>query len=286
MNLFGGGSKLRRRLRILFEHGYLSRTRCRQSITSWGGSSEIVHCLGKRGSKLLALHTPLPFGRLDWLQRHSKNESIEHGLMISEFLTALELSCRNHESITFIPPFHSKELILGHPKHVAWNVQTHDFRPLQSIGIVPDEVFGLRYGDNDPVFFFFEADRGTVPITSRNMFRTSMVKKLIGYHATKETGILQAKWNLPYFKVLILTSSQERLRNLQETNYRFNTGRGSGLFLFMDQNTFRNSDDFLTTTWQSGYDNEIVRLDDLSHSLSLPDASRKNQSLSLPLQWN
>jgi hypothetical protein len=245
-----------------------------------------VHRLGSRGAKLLATHTPLPYGRLDWLQRHSKNETVEHGLMISEFLTHVELACENHESITYIPPFQSKERILGIPKHLAWHVQTNDFGLLRSIGIVPDEVFGLQYENNEPVFFFFEADRGTVPITSRNMFRTSMAKKLIGYNATKESGILQNKWNLPYFKVLILTSSPARLKNLVDINCRFNDGKGSGLFHFLDQESFRNSKDILTTVWTSGYNNEGVCLDDLNHSWSRPPFKRSNQSPPLPLQWN
>ena len=287
LNLFGGGSKIRRRLRLLFEHGYLSRTRCKQSIGSWGGSKEIVHCIGKRGVKLLATHSPLPYGRLDWLQRHSKNESVEHGLMISEFITDIELSCANNESMTFIPPFHCKEIIMGKPKHIRWSVQTSEYgAPPRSIGIVPDEVFGIQYGSREPIFFFFEADRGTVPITSRNVFRTSMAKKLIGYHATKETGILQTKWNLSYFKVLILTSSPDRLQNLLEVNHRFNSGSGSGLFLFMDLDTFHNSNNLLTVTWNSGYHNEGIRLDNLNHSLFLPNSKRKNQFPPLPLQWN
>ena len=284
LQLFGGGSKIRRRLKLMFDAGYLGRTYCNSSRNTRGGSSQIVYYLDSEGAKLLAARGTLSYGRLDWLQRHAKNESVEHGLMISEFLTKLELSCQPHEDIHFIPPFEAKSRILGKPKHLSWNVQAEFKSAVQKIGIVPDEVFGLQLQNQEPIFFFFEADRGTVPISTRNMFRTSMAKKLVGYHATMETGLLRDKWQLPFFKVITLTSSQKRLKNLLDINRQFNEGRGSGLFLFLDQESFRISEDLLNTKFESGFNHEAIRLDDLSHSWSCPD--RTNPSPPLPLQWN
>lgn len=282
--LFGGGSKIPRRLRLLFETGYLVRFKCPSPRRGLGGSSEIVHGLGKKGAKLLAARGTLEFGRLDWLQRHSKNESIEHALMISSFLTELELSCRNYEHIRFISPFEAKGIILGQPKHLAWKIQTSFKGTTHNIGIVPDEVFGLQMERQEPIYFFFEADRGTVPISSRNMFRTSMAKKLVGYQATMESRLLRDKWDLPFFKVITLTSSRKRMEHLLKVANQFNHGRGSGLFLFVDQESFSNSDDILMTEFVSGFNHEGVRLDGLNHSWSR--SNRTKQSSPLPLQWN
>jgi hypothetical protein len=84
--------------------------------------------------------------------------------------------------------------------------------------------------------------------------------------------------------VITLTSSRKRMEHLLEVTNKFNHGSGSGLFLFMDQESFSRSDDMLTTQFVSGFNHEGVRLDDLKHSWSR--SNRTKQSSPLPLQWN
>ena len=94
--LIGGSpQQLLRRLKLLYHHGYLERPRAQLDYYQQGGSQAMVYGLGKKGGALLKDDFDLPFPDLNWSE---KNRAIgrlflEHALLISDVMVALEVGC-------------------------------------------------------------------------------------------------------------------------------------------------------------------------------------------------
>ena len=243
--------KISKRLRRLFDHGYLERRMMHL---------ETVHLLGKRGAKYLCEHDAIPYSRLDWLQRHEGNESLEHATGIAEFMIQAETSAKKHRDIDFIDSLPLKIETFGKPKSFVWNVRLHYEGKSMRVTIIPDEAFALVNRSNtshQKQTFFFEFDRGTVPITSRNFARSSNFKKLIAYQETWRQKTL-SKY-VDNFRIIFLTTNATRVGNLIDASQVVNAGRGSGLFLFTDLQTFREHDDLFALPFLDGR-GEVVYL--------------------------
>src|SRR5882757_3056758 len=92
--LRGSCQQLLRRLQLLYHHGYLERPRAQLEYYHRSGSSPIVYGLGSKGVKIVR---PLPGkAKVRWGE---KNRSVgrmflEHALLVSDTLIALDLACR------------------------------------------------------------------------------------------------------------------------------------------------------------------------------------------------
>ncbi len=118
----------------------------------------------------------------------------------------------------------------------------------------PDRVFGLHF-EGEPekrqrAFFFLEADRGTMPVMRKGLVQTSFLRKLLAYQKTWRQGFHRAHLGIPNFRVLTVTTSQERVGHLVEA-CRSLPGNGSQLFLFTDQESLGRQD-ILTHKWENG----------------------------------
>jgi hypothetical protein len=141
-----------------------------------------------------------------------------------------------------------------------WRVEVQEGGTLHHLGVEPDRVFGLRF-ENEPerrrnAYFFLEADRGTMPVTRKGLGQTSFRRKLLGYRETWRQGLHQTHFGIPNFRVLTVTTSEERVRHLVE-ECEF-LGGGTRLFAFADQRSLR-SGDILAHEWVNGL-GEIVHL--------------------------
>jgi len=259
-----------RRLQLLYHHGYLERPRAQLDYYHQGGSRPIVYGLGKKGAALLKQELGDAFRDVRWGE---KNRSVgriflEHALLVSEVMVAVELACREHGGIRFI----SKEelLIPGEASRpLRWRVNVNSQLKL---GVVPDGVFALEFtgpaGKPDRAFFFLEADRGTMPVVRRSLSQTSFHRKLLAYEATWSQSIHQTRFGFNRFRVLTVTKSAVRLKALVEACSRLKSGRG--LFLFAEQISLRNPSTLLSPVWRATTQTEPVSL--LPESL-LPDAA-------------
>lgn len=240
-----------RRLRLLYHHGYLERPRAQIDYFHTGGSREIVYGLGNKGGRLLK---DMGFARrpLSWGE---KNRAIgrfflEHALLVSDVLVAIELSCRKTPNVRFIP---GEELLQGTKdgKRLAWSVQIQGNRQL---GIVPDGLFAIeRTGpdrETERAYFFLEADRGTMPIVRKNLSQTSFFRKLLAYEATWSQGIHRTHFGFHRFRVLTVTKSQARRDALVQACQQLKGGHG--LFLFSDQASYCSAPNVFEITWKSG----------------------------------
>jgi hypothetical protein len=155
--------QLLRRLHLLYHHGYLERPRAQLDYYHQGGSRPIVYGLGSKGAATLKQELGKSFRQLRW---GGKNGSVgriflEHALLISDVMVAIELACRQAGIRLLIDEkLPLQNAIRGKRQPWKWYVKVTSRLKL---GIVPDRVFALEFPDRSgkPIraFFFLEARR-------------------------------------------------------------------------------------------------------------------------------
>jgi hypothetical protein len=259
----GSQQQLLRRLKLLYHHGFLERPRAQLDYYQKGGSSHMVYGLGNKGATLLRPDLVPGFGRVRWGEKNRAVGRIylEHALLVSDVMVAIELACRqngirlltNHELLV-------ADGITGKRRSFRWQAKISN---RVKLGVIPDYVFALDFKDMSGAskrsFFFLEADRATMPVMRKNFSQTSFYRKLRAYEATWSQSIHQTHFGFNRFRVLTVTTSSERVMSL--VNACSKLKRGQGLFLFADWKTFRTHDDIFTMRWQSGKGQTVSLLD-------------------------
>ena len=259
----GSKQAVLRRLQLLYHHGYLERPRAQIEYFQPGGSRAFVYGLADRGAELIRSATSTPPRALEWSvkNRAVKRLFLEHALLVSDVMVALELACRQHGDIRLLNP---DELPLpaatrSRLEPFRWRVNLNGSTRL---GVVPDCVFGLEYADQPPdqnrAYFFLEADRGTMPITRSGLYHSSFHRKLLAYEATWLQELHRKHFGFHRFRVLTVTTSADRLKHLVEACRQLE--RGQGLFLFTDLGSFLASPNPLALPWQSARLGQSVQL--------------------------
>lgn len=252
-----------RRLQLLYHHGFLERPRAQIDYYHRGGSREIVYGLGNKSATLLRPETGSTSRPVHW---GAKNRSVgrlflEHALLVSDVMVALELACRRAGHIRLL---RTEEFSLPTdgertPQPLRWKVKVNSQLKL---GIVPDKVFALdseeQSSNRNPAFFFLEADRGTMPVVRKNLSQSSFYRKLLAYLATWNQGVHRSRLGLHRFRVLTVTTSAERVKSLIDACSQLKSG--NRLFLFTDLASFRQHSDILTMPWQTGRPGETASL--------------------------
>jgi len=240
----GSTQQVLRRLHQLFHHGYLDRPRA-QIERYRNGSQAMVYGIGHRGVKFLEQSLAIPHRKIDWSakNRNATRFFLEHTLAVAEVMVALEFACRERDDIELVQ--HTDDLL-------KWNVEVRRGGNVQSIGVIPDRVFGLRRKSNpgEIVWYFLEADRATMPVERHSLKQTSFARKLLAYHETWRQGVL--KGDFPRFRVLTVTTTPARVRNLIESSHTLSQGKGSGLFLFTHLGAFKDKISALDLPWLNG----------------------------------
>lgn len=252
MSLVGGSAQgVARRLQTLYHHGFLERPRAQIDYYYRGGSRHIVYGLGNKGLAVLK-RTPRLRRDRRWGERNRSvgRVFLEHALFVSEVMVAIELACRTHDRIRFIPCEELRsETVKQQP--FRWWV---DINKSMKLGVVPDHVFALESRDlagaATRAYFFLEADRGTMPVTRRRLSQTSFYRKLVAYEATWMRKMHQTLFGFHRFRVLAITQSKERLNSLVVACSRLKSGRG--LFLFADRTILEKPNNPLTGQWVTG----------------------------------
>jgi hypothetical protein len=128
------------------------------------------------------------------------------------------------------------------------------------LGVIPDRVFALELldasGSSRRAYFFLEADRGTMPVTRRNLSQTSFYRKLLAYEATWTQNLHRIRFGFHRFRVLTVTTSTARVKSLVDACSQLE--RGHGLFLFADRTIL--SGDMFSSIWQTGKPGETGSL--------------------------
>ena len=239
----GSQQQVLRRLQRLFHHGYLERPTC-QIDYYHSGSRRIAYGLDNKGAAWLKRELSLQFHQLDWKQKGRVGRLfLEHALLVSDIMVAVELACRNRKDIRLLS---ADELQIPNMREpFQWKV---DIGQRQKIGVIPDRVFGLEF-NGAQCWYFVEADRGTMPITRGNLDQTSFQRKLLAYEATWSQNLHRSRFGWQRFRVLTVTTSSERVQGIKEACQEL--AHGHGLFLFMDAAAMAEHADILTIPWQT-----------------------------------
>lgn len=253
--LIGGSSQqVLRRLQRLFHHGYLERPRSQIDYFHRGGSQRIVYGVGSHGTRLLQQEENLS-GRRDTGCTDNRTIGrlfLEHALLTSDVMVALELACRRNGCVRLLNPndLPLPEATRRQREPFHWSVTNGNRAKL---GIIPDRVFALEFldqpGGRNRAFYFLEADRGTMPVSRQTLAKSSFQRKLLAYEATWQQNLHQTRFGFHRFRVLTVTTSAERAKNLAAAAARLQ--RGHGLFLFTDLASMQTAPDLLTFPWQT-----------------------------------
>jgi hypothetical protein len=221
VKLVGGSpQQVLRRLHLLFHHGYLERPRAQLDYFHDGGSKRLVYGLASRGAGRLRRDANMPFDRMDWTTRNKRVGRLfmEHTLMVSDFMAALEFNAKGHGYFKFTSPDEVAQLTGQSDRRdpFRWTV---DLPGRKRAVVVPDKVFAVdtpnvsEPGDTR-TFYFFEADTGSMPVLRTNLSRSCIERKLKAYEATHASGIARARLKMSRFRVLILCKNKERTENI------------------------------------------------------------------------
>jgi hypothetical protein len=197
--------------------------------------------LGNRGATVLAAEGERG-GALRWdtKNRNVSRQFLRHTLAVAEVMVAFEVACRDTEGVEFIRP---EEILATAPEATRrlrlpfrWQVEMTEGEKLHRIGVEPDRVFGLSLAGAPEhrrrTYFFLEADRGTMPVTRKGLGQTSFRRKLLGYRETWRQGVHRTHLGIPNFRVLTVTTSEERMRHLVAA---CRSSSGQRLILFKNQ---------------------------------------------------
>ena len=251
--LIGGSpQQLLRRLQLLYHHGYLERPRAQIDYYHRGGSKPIVYGVGSHGTRLMRLEQMRSGFETSPNHRAVCRLFLEHALLTADVMVALELACRRKRRVRLLTP---EEIPLPkatrrQPEPFHWKVTLTN---RTKFGVIPDRVFALEFldqpTDRNRAFYFLEADRGTMPVCRPTLAKSSFHRKLLAYEATWTQGIHQARFGFHRFRVLTVTTSTERAKNIASVAAQLE--RGHGLFLFTDIDSLLGTEDLLTFPWQT-----------------------------------
>ena len=246
--LTGGNSRqgLSRRLRALYDAKYVDRPKAQMLAMSYAEKRPMVYALGNEGADLLSSRFQMRLPDIYWTEknRRVKEKFVEHTLGIADFLVSLEIACRELGNIRVL----SKDDILAaapdrtrrkhHP--FRWLTRVHWDNAWHEIAIVPDVVFGLHYTDRpegkNRAYFMVEIDRGTMPVTRRDIRQTSFARKLHSYADSHERKLHTELFGIRNFRVLTVTTSRERIATMQAAFLaEVATRAPAGLFLFAEK---------------------------------------------------
>lgn len=263
--LFGGSTNLLRRLQKLTEHRYLYRLPNRRP------HEEAIYALGNEGATLLQKEFGIERPSVDFTAQNKKlsGRFIRHTLLVADITLRIELACRAHPDARFIDrdeiieqwaPEHTRRKSRKVGKDpLRWRVEIRYNGWRGTKGITPDQFFGIDLLGRDPLLFFLEADRASMPVTSSNLHRSSILKKLLIYYQGWQAGLYAKHFGTDDIRTLFVletgyrgqTRIEECLAAAEEVAGD-DKGKGTGLFLFVKKEDLLEAPDVLHAPLISG----------------------------------
>ena len=199
-----------------------------------------------------------------------KNKSVgrpflEHALAVADLAVALRVAATGRGDVIVtdgndltadLPP---ETRARAKPLRLTVPVIHHGQR--QMIGVEPDYAFSLTLPEvKRRAFFLAEIDRGTMPVERRDLKHSSILKKLLAYQAFWKAKGHKMTFGWHNFRMLVVTTSAERVENMIEAATGHGQINGSPLILFTDTQTLYARDDMLTARWRDSDGNFQVLL--------------------------
>jgi hypothetical protein len=252
----GSPQNVLRCLRVLFDHGYLDRPKAQLASMPVVGPQAMVYGLAPKGARALRQYGHHLAGAGDWAEKNKRAGAIyiEHTLAVAEFMTGLELACRTRPDVDLI---RDREIIADAPEEtrgarepLRWVVRPPQGRN-ELWSVVPDGLFALSFSDGTASYFLLEIDRGTIPIVRSSLDHRSITRKLATYYEGWRANRHVEQFGVKQMRVLFVTESAERVRNMLSAVEQITGGKGSNFFLFIDRPTLAATGP-LETQWTSG----------------------------------
>jgi Replication-relaxation len=260
----GSHQNVSRALLALWEHEYVERLlgQAEQRVL-YKGSFPLIYGLTRPGAWLLRKHGYEVRRRLLYetdKQRRAGWRFIEHRVDITEFMVRVELACRARSDIELVE---RKEIVDNAPRtcrdrRVRLTAKVRIDGAHELLSVDPDELFGLRHaGAADVSHFMFERDRGEMPIHRRkSKEQTFYAKKMLTYFEANRVGEHISELGIPNFRVATVTTTPARVEQMIEAQREFTGGRGSNIFLFIDEARLLESNP-LDAFWTTGKGKEV-----------------------------
>jgi hypothetical protein len=195
--------------------------------------------------------------RVDWSEKNKRagNLFIAHTIEVTDFLVRLELACRSTGDIGFI---REEEILALAPEAtqvarepLRWEAVSVEQGRRELWSVIPDGIFGLSLADSSASYFMLEVDRDTIPITRNRADHRSIARKFKTYYDGSRAGRHVEQFGLKQMRVATVTNSRERMQHMLAIVRGITEGRGSNLFLFIDQATLAQSSP-LEAMWTTG----------------------------------
>jgi hypothetical protein len=199
---FGSRSTAQYRLARLFQHEFLERHFL--SVVSDGPSkSPAIYTIGKRGAQILIRRFGYDRRQLRLPKRGTVGwHLLEHLLTVNDVRVAVTLAARQ-QGYT-LETWLDETTFRANPDYVTL---TGKRAKGQKKPVFPDGYFCLQT-PHGKARFFVEVDRGTELLSK-------FAPQIAVYEAYVDSGQYQARFQAKSLRVLILTISERRLRNLQ-----------------------------------------------------------------------
>jgi hypothetical protein len=205
-----------RRLQLLEEGSYL-RTFTAPNI------AERIFYLDKAGAEIVAGELHVEIEDLQWY-RYSRAPKdyyfLRHFLAINDFRILITQACDNSpiQLVGFIPEYFGEKTVSGNvKKYIRDNVCDMANKTLQ-YSHTPDAVFALGK-EGSAALFFLEIDRGIEVVSDPEKGLLKAIVFYLNYWADGKYQRYQSDFGSTQFKnfhMLIVTTSQARLKNLRE----------------------------------------------------------------------
>ena len=239
---FGCATRSNIRLRKLWEHEYLDRHYLRP--LAFHGSSQAIYSLGKRGVDVIPELLDVDRGEVR-RNRHKVRDLkpffIEHVLAVNDFRINLEAAAENHPQVQLKRWINETDIQDDYKTHTKGRFVKRHIRP---------DGYG-RYLYGGRLFsFFLELDRAT---ETNSRFQ----RKVRSYMDYARSGRYQQTYGVRFFRVLTVTTSLGRLKNLVDTTQDFT----DGVFWFTTLDKLRDGRVFDPIWTRIGHERECSLLD-------------------------
>ncbi len=234
----GSKQNIRRRLQRLYHAGFLDRPRAQLPLRYAGELFDFVYSSTRK-----TLSPALAFSRRTVSGKESKKVSslfLAHALSVSEAQIRIRVLCLLH-GLAFI----SQHEIVSAGQHedsaghLHWRVALKADKTTENVGVIPDAVFSIEQqelsGEKRRLYYFLEADRGTMPLYRKSLRLSSIRRKTLSYLRSRRMKLLKEHYNIPGFQVLFVARTTERLERIKEVCTAATDCHSSSLFLFTTQ---------------------------------------------------
>ena len=226
------------------------------------GSLPKIYVLSNGGADLLTDMYGVPRGRIDWLQKNRGllDPQLLHALYRADVMVPLEVDARASGDVHFIDTptliARSPEATQHDPNPHIWRIERERKGKTEKLSATPDKYFAFALGwrpeGSNRRHFVVEIDRAKMPDAREVLNKqSSIIKKIIVFSEAYKQKLHQERYGIQHFRVLIATTSRQRIHNmltiLEELAKEF--GYSTQLFYFNDFDTLKQAPNSLLVPW-------------------------------------